>query len=106
LDEVGKDESPTLKPFIMSALSKHGVEYVMQHKLLAIRESYAEAENKSGEVKKLLCDFVVLATGAIPDNTLLSGAKKHSTTYSVGDCLQPRFLSNAVREAYWAAIEI
>jgi hypothetical protein len=43
----------------------------------------------------------VLAAGSVPDTSLHEGLKgKVAELYSVGDCVEPRAIGDAVREGY------
>jgi 2-enoate reductase len=52
-------------------------------------------------------DTVVLAAGAVPDTELLAALQgKVAQVVSVGDCVEPRSIREAVEEGYRAGLDI
>jgi hypothetical protein len=50
---------------------------------------------------------VVLAAGAVPDTELLAALQgKVAQVVSVGDCVEPRSIREAVEEGYRAGLDI
>jgi len=65
------------------------------------------AEIAADAMKNVVADTVVIATGSTPNNDLAKSLEgKVKELYSVGDCVEPRKILEAVREGWKAALEI
>jgi 2,4-dienoyl-CoA reductase-like NADH-dependent reductase (Old Yellow Enzyme family)/thioredoxin reductase len=61
----------------------------------------------TGERKVVEVDTVVLAAGAVPNTELLDALQgKVAQVFSVGDCVEPRGIREAVEEGYRAGLDI
>jgi NADPH-dependent 2,4-dienoyl-CoA reductase/sulfur reductase-like enzyme len=63
------------------------------------------AEIAADAMKNIIADTIVIAAGAMP-NTDLADKLKGIKVQSVGDCVEPRRILEAVREGWKAALEI
>jgi 2,4-dienoyl-CoA reductase-like NADH-dependent reductase (Old Yellow Enzyme family)/thioredoxin reductase len=78
-----------------------GVEYE------EITEAGVVIKTGTGERKVVEADTVVLAAGAVPDTELLAALQdKVGRVFTVGDCVEPRGIRQAVEEGYRAGFEI
>jgi 2,4-dienoyl-CoA reductase-like NADH-dependent reductase (Old Yellow Enzyme family)/thioredoxin reductase len=78
-----------------------GVEYE------EITEVGVVVRTSTGDRKVVEADTVVLAAGAVPDTELLTALQdKVARVLSVGDCVEPRGIREAVEEGYRAGIGI
>ena len=78
-----------------------GVEYE------EITEAGVVIRTGAGERKIVEADTIVLAAGAVPNTELLADLKgKVAQVVSVGDCVEPRGIREAVEEGYRAGLDI
>lgn len=78
-----------------------GVEYE------EITEAGVVIRTGTGERKVVEADTVVLAAGATPNTELLAALQgKVAQVFSVGDCVEPRGIREAVEEGYRAGLQI
>jgi len=78
-----------------------GVEYE------EITEAGIVIRTGAGERKVVEADTVVLAAGATPNTELLDLVQsKIAQVFSVGDCVEPRGIREAIEEGYRAGLDI
>jgi 2,4-dienoyl-CoA reductase-like NADH-dependent reductase (Old Yellow Enzyme family)/thioredoxin reductase len=78
-----------------------GVEYE------EITEAGVVIRTGTGERKLVEADTIVLAAGAVPNIELLAALQgKVARVFSVGDCVEPRGIREAVEEGYRAGLDI
>ncbi|AFA47622.1 NAD(P)/FAD-dependent oxidoreductase [Acetobacterium woodii] len=84
-----------------------GVHFIEQVKLVAITDTGAMIEKPDGSQDLLLCDSVVLSLGVTPNRKDLKNLNGLILeTYCVGDCQKSGNIMSAVREGFYAAINI
>lgn len=84
-----------------------GVHFIEQVKLVAITDTGAMIEKPDGSSKLLPCDSVVLSLGVAPNRKDLKNLNGLILeTYCVGDCQKSGNIMSAVREGFYAAINI
>jgi len=72
-----------------------------------ITEAGVVIRTGTGERKVVEADTVVLAAGATPNTELLTALQgKVAQVFSVGDCVEPRGIREAVEEGYRAGLQI
>ena len=72
-----------------------------------ITEAVVVIRTGTGERKVVEADTVVLAAGATPNTELLTALQgKVAQVFSVGDCVEPRGIREAVEEGYRAGLQI
>jgi 2-enoate reductase len=72
-----------------------------------ITEAGVVIRTGTGERKVVEADTVVLAAGATPNTELLTDLQgKVAQVFSVGDCVEPRGIREAVEEGYRAGLDI
>jgi 2,4-dienoyl-CoA reductase-like NADH-dependent reductase (Old Yellow Enzyme family)/thioredoxin reductase len=65
------------------------------------------AEIGADAMKSIVADTIVIAAGSTPDTELADGLKgKVKNIRTVGDCVEPRTILEAIREGWKAALEI
>ncbi len=65
------------------------------------------ADFSADTMKNIAVDSIVLAAGAVPNNDLLADLQgKAPSIRSIGDCVEPRLISDALREGWSVANEI
>jgi 2-enoate reductase len=82
-------------------LTDSQVRIMMNTKVLEITDEGIGIVEKEGKREKLRADTIVLATGFEPNDTFSEALKdKVPEIYSLGDCVQPRRVINAVWEGF------
>jgi len=100
-DEVGKDLGIFRKICVMESMHMAGIQTMVNTTCKEIKEHSVKVE-KDGEVEKLLCDYVVMATGTISkDYAELKQycVKKQIPYHIIGDALKARRAIDAIAEA-------
>ena len=78
-----------------------GVEYE------EITEAGVVIRTGTGERKVIEADTVVLAAGAVPNTEFVAALEgKIAQVFSVGDCVEPRSIMEAVEEGYRAGLNV
>ncbi len=107
-DEIAPGTWMQHKDDILPKLEKAGVVFMTGEKLSEIGRGFAVTENvSSGEKTKIDCDAVVLALGSRSDKSIvkaLTGAGLNPI--SIGDCVKPGKIADAVKGAYFAAVKL
>jgi 2,4-dienoyl-CoA reductase-like NADH-dependent reductase (Old Yellow Enzyme family)/thioredoxin reductase len=109
LDKVGSDISPTILPGVLRVLGERKVEILTQHVLKEIREGEVVLEAQDGSEKVLAAQTVVLAMGAVPEDSIVDQLKEAGIPLSVvGDCCgePPGSIEKATRGGFFAALTI
>lgn len=100
--EVGKDLEMYIRPYYAHFIAEHNMETYTNTICKEIDEDYVLVE-KDGQVIKLECDAVVVATGSKSNTEVAELLKKMNYEYHViGDALKP----SKVLDAIWAGNEI
>jgi len=80
-------------------LKKAAVQVYAESKLLEISPESVKIIDSKREVKDLPADVVVLALGLLPDNSSVEKLRAScSESYTLGDCVEPRRILEAVHE--------
>jgi len=106
LDKVGSDISPTILPGVLRALEERGVGILTQHVLKEIRGAEVVLEAQDGSEKVLATETVVLAVGAVPEDSIVDQLKEAGIpTTVVGDCCGdgPGSIEKATSDGFAAA---
>lgn len=107
LDDIGWDMEAINRMDLISKIQECGVEVMVGRKLERIEPDGVVLSNKNMEEERVKADSIVLALGATPANDLPKALKgKIQEVYIVGDCQQPRKLSDAVYEGFLAATRL
>jgi 2,4-dienoyl-CoA reductase-like NADH-dependent reductase (Old Yellow Enzyme family)/thioredoxin reductase len=100
LDDIGKDAGPLNRARLKEELKETGIEVIVKTELVRIGEKGVTVRNETGEYD-IPAETVVLAVGARSQNALVQKVEgKIAEVYSVGDCVTPRKMLEAIHEAY------
>jgi len=92
---------------LLGRLKYRGVSMLTGVEYEEITEAGVAIRTGAGERKVVEADTVVLAAGAVPDTELLSVLQgRVAQVFSVGDCVEPRGIREAVEEGYRAGLDI
>jgi len=95
------------KKYFQDKLAKDNVRVYPHVQFKEITSKGVAIVTEDGKDVFLDCDTVVLSTGSTPDTDLSEVLKgKYADFAEIGDCVQPRKIREAVKEAMWAAAAI
>ena len=101
LDRVATDMLAVDRMHLMKLLSDYNVSILTGTKVLGIKDKSVSVVNEGGRRMTLDADTVVIAAGLKSNDGLLGVLEDTSLqVYAVGDCVQPRKVINAIREAF------
>lgn len=110
--EMAKEIAPGTwmqhKDDVMPHLEKADTKFMLGEKLCEIGNGYIVTENvKSRQTTKVNADYVVLALGSRPDNTLVNELKSNGfNPFIIGDAQKVGRIADATKDAYKVAISI
>lgn len=95
----------------MPKLNAAGTKFLTSSKLVKINPEGIEIENtKSGEIKNISADYVVLSMGCRPDTSLydelINTKDRDYKVYKIGDCVKVGRIANATESAYQLAVKL
>jgi len=102
LEKVGQGSEPLYLSYLLRQLKEHAVEIVTGAEVQAIQTDAVLAQEKSGEMRTIRADLVVLAAGVKPANDLAHNLSDLHPSI-IGDADQPRKIINAIAEGFLAA---
>lgn len=106
LEEIAQDAGPLNRARLRETLKETGIEVKCKTQLLRIGKKEVTVRGETGEYE-IPTKSVVLALGAKSQNSLLQKLEgKVSEVYSIGDCVSPRKMIDAIHEAYDVASKI
>jgi len=106
LDTIAKDTGNANRIYFEDKFSEKEVEIVLNAKAIEIDEEGVTYIQK-GWIKKILkVDSIVIATGAIPNNSLYNSLKRKKMVFAIGDCVKARNAMEAIFEGSKIAREI
>ncbi|MFC2021657.1 FAD-dependent oxidoreductase [Chloroflexota bacterium] len=104
LDSIAKDMPAINRMHLLKLLGDAKVRILTGTAALAITEEGVIIADKDDNRNTLKADTVVLAVGLKRSERLVEAlAEKVPQVYRIGDCVEPRKVVNAIREAYRAA---
>jgi 2,4-dienoyl-CoA reductase-like NADH-dependent reductase (Old Yellow Enzyme family)/thioredoxin reductase len=84
-----------------------GISFMTSRKVVQIIKNGLICKNSDGREETHYCDRVVLAVGAVPENSLTESLKGLvPEIHVVGDCFKPRRAADAIQEGARAALSI
>jgi pyruvate/2-oxoglutarate dehydrogenase complex dihydrolipoamide dehydrogenase (E3) component len=93
--------NPTMGGRILNRLAKWGVTMLAGVTYERFENNSLVIITKEGEHKTIHADTIVIAAGARPNNRLAQALRGHvPEIYSVGDCVEPRNLMEAITEGF------
>ena len=106
LDRMAAAVSPTYRPFFLARLKQMGVRMETHTAVEEITEKGVKV-NRKGEPAFITADFVVLAVGLKADPALPEKFRDAAPeVITVGDCVQPRMIKEAIEEGFAAGMKI
>jgi len=92
---------------LLNRLKEKGVTIFTACKVTAFEYGKVLIEDKSGQVKELKADSVVVSVGSIPENSLYDVLKdKVKEIYTIGDAKEPGNIGEALRSATEVVVKI
>jgi 2,4-dienoyl-CoA reductase-like NADH-dependent reductase (Old Yellow Enzyme family)/thioredoxin reductase len=106
LGRMAETISPTYRPFFLARLKKEGVQMKTGTTVVEITDKGVKV-NQDGTPGFIEGDAVVLAVGLKVDEKLAESFQgKAPEVYSVGDCVKPRMIKEAIGEGFSIGMKI
>jgi len=106
LDRMAATISPTYRPFFLARLKQRGIRMETHTIVEEITEKGVKV-NRKGDPPFIEGDFVVLAVGLKSDPVLLEKFRSAAPeVFSIGDCVSPRMIKEAIEEGFAAGMKI
>jgi 2,4-dienoyl-CoA reductase-like NADH-dependent reductase (Old Yellow Enzyme family)/thioredoxin reductase len=100
LDEIAQDAGPLNRARLKEELKETEIEVKCNTKLVRVHEKGVTVEGEKGPYE-IPAETIVLALGATSQNALLQNLEgKVPEVYSVGDCVSPRKMIDAIHEGF------
>ena len=97
--------NPLIRGPLIGRLKTKGASILTGVQYEEITEAGVTVRTETGERRTVEADTVVLAAGARPNTELLTSVEgKVAQVFSVGDCVKPRGIREAVEEGYRAGL--
>ena len=107
LDELASKLPSRQRHFLSYQLACRGIQMLTKTKCEEITDKGLQIINMWGEKESIELDTIVIATGSTPNNSLAEELKgKLKNLYTIGDCVEPRRIVNAIEEGTRVALEI
>ncbi len=104
LDGIARDIYKNNRFHLMELLDGAKVKVLTESNVVAITDEAVVLVDQSGKKSTLEADTVVLAVGFAPDSRLAAGLSASTAeVHTIGDCVEPRKVINAIWEAYRTA---
>ncbi|MBI2831247.1 MAG: FAD-dependent oxidoreductase [Chloroflexi bacterium] len=98
-DAVALDAAMRVRPFLLAKLKRDGVQVFSKAIYQELTDEGLDIIDRDGKRVTLEADTIVCACGTEPDDRLYRDLQgKVPELYSIGDCVQPRLIMNAVEE--------
>ncbi len=106
MSKVGKDVGKSTKWILMSNLKRYGVKIKTNAKVISVKNGNVEFEENDKKTHEQF-DNVILALGSIPVQDIEKQLKNHTINFStIGDCVIPGKINNAIHGGFLAATKI
>ncbi|NOX33181.1 MAG: FAD-dependent oxidoreductase, partial [Deltaproteobacteria bacterium] len=106
LPRAGQDVGKSTKWILMNNLKRYGVQIKTSAKVISIKDGGVEFENEGDKVTRLF-DNVILASGSTPVQDIEKQIESQGISFStIGDCVTPGKLNDAMHGGFLAAIDI
>lgn len=99
LEDIIPEEFSDTQKYFQNLLAEYGIQVFKKSVIRGISEGEILIENESGGKKTIYGDTIVLALGYSSDRKDLE-VPEGTKTYTIGDCVKPRKIIDAVFEAY------
>jgi len=106
LPKAGKDVGRSTKWVLFDNLKRYGIDIMTDTKVLSVEDGKIqyEKENESGSMQ---FDHVITASGSRPINFLSNAMAETDIKFStVGDCIKPGKINDAIHGGFLAAMNI
>jgi 2,4-dienoyl-CoA reductase (NADPH2) len=104
LDKIGKDVTPFDKGPLLKRISKDNIKIMTKVDIIEIFED-GVVISKEGKEEKIKGDIIILAMGAEPERVSFNSIEGVKIC-EIGDCVEPRYILNAIHEGFKVALEI
>ena len=106
LNRMADTVSPTYRPFFLTRLKKAGIKMETNTTVQEITQQGVTV-NQKGVTTFIKGDFVVLAVGYTSNHPINEKIKEEiPEVYSIGDCVKPRMIKEAIEEGFWIGRKI
>ncbi|MCX5846553.1 MAG: FAD-dependent oxidoreductase [Deltaproteobacteria bacterium] len=106
LNRMADNVSPTYRPFFLTRLKKAGIKMETNATVQEITQQGVTV-NQKGVATFIKGDFVVLAVGYTANNPFNEKIQERiPEVYSIGDCVKPRMIKEAIEEGFWIGTKI
>lgn len=105
---LAKELNKSVRWTLLKALEQAGVQIRVNSVVASLEKGCAILRSEEGD-NRILCDTVVIAAGIAPDNMLYHEIKRELPelpAYLIGDAVNPRQATEALLEAFEAAIDV
>jgi len=100
LNRMADNVSPTYRPFFLTRLKKAGIKMETNTIVQEITEEGVTV-NQKGTTTFIKGDFIVLAVGYTSNHPINEKIKEEiPEVYSIGDCVKPRMIKEAIEEGF------
>ncbi len=107
LDEIAGDLDFYSKNVLIERLKESKIKVITSGKIVEVSTKGVVVEDKEGQRESLEGDTIVFALGSEPVRELVDSLKdKIKELYTIGDCVRPGRVHNAIQEAAHVAREI
>lgn len=107
LDSMAANIAPRMKQYLLFRLGARGVKMLTGAKCENINDDGATIINRAGRKLIIKADTIVIATGSSPNNRLSQILQTRKIpVITVGDCVSPRRIINAIEEGAKAGREV
>jgi 2,4-dienoyl-CoA reductase-like NADH-dependent reductase (Old Yellow Enzyme family)/thioredoxin reductase len=106
LNRMADNVSPTYRPFFLTRLKKAGIKMETNTTVQEITQQGVTV-NQKGVTTFIKGDCVVLAVGYTANNPFNEKIQERiPEIYSIGDCVKPRMIKEAIEEGFWIGTKI
>ena len=102
---IGSDIGISTRWVTMMRIRKSKIKVIKEVSYKEIRKDGVLIERK-GEERFIPADTIVISGGLLPDRALIGELKGKIPVKEIGDCIEPRKISDAIHEGFKAALEI
>jgi 2-enoate reductase len=105
--EIADDESSPNRMCLMDMVKAYNVQINLGLTLKEVTDDGIISVDQEGKTHKFKGDSVVICAGFLPNNNLAKALKgKVKEVRSIGDCVKPRLIGDAIQEGWLAANQI
>jgi pyruvate/2-oxoglutarate dehydrogenase complex dihydrolipoamide dehydrogenase (E3) component len=101
LERVARDLNAVNRLSLLRLLEKNKVSILTEHRVKKFHEDGLVAEKPDGKEVNVGADTIITAFGMLPDDTPAAAIrKKYTEVYTIGDCVRPAKVGDAVRAGF------